>query len=186
MTRKLTGGDVAGSALNADAFRGLRGPHFVVGALLPAGFYGKGFIGDTRDKALIDITIQGDSGNCPPALAFQISDDLIRRLAGEDTGRYGLGVIVMLVQFDGAAFGGSLPLGVIVGNLSGIMLDSFPSCAVQVVIQAPLNFGIDGGHGETGHLGDAAVRSASVKQFLDLEAVNPGDSLFPSIHVLTP
>ena len=127
--------------------------------------------GDIRDIAPVDIAVQSDGGDRPPAGFFERSGNLIGGTASLDLCGNKTGVVMIMAELEGRTLCGSLKIGVLLGNICRIMKRTAGSLRTEMRVKAVPDFSVDGGDGKACHGGDRAVGGAVVIEPFDDETV---------------
>lgn len=145
MTERCSCVYVPRAAVDGETFRGLGCLDSMGMALLTIVFLWEQFIGNVRDIAEIDITIKGSGTNSPlPFFLFDVYNSVDRNTLF-DLCCYFLCVGVVLTELDFRAFRSSLIVGVILCDLSGVVVGPFCCFCAKVFIETMFYFTIDRG-----------------------------------------
>lgn len=121
MAKGLAGANCFGAALYAGAL-GRSGSLSMAVAALAEGLFMEVFIGDIGDIALVDITVQSGRGYCPFLCPAEGARYLVWGAAFLNLLRYIVSIGMVMAQLDILALGGSLEVGIVLGDFCGIMI----------------------------------------------------------------
>lgn len=141
------------------------------------GFFSEIFINDVRDIAFVYVTVKSGSGNGPFPLSFQSACDLVRGTALLDLVGNVFGIIMAMVELDRNALNSSLPIGIVLGYLSGISLYIFPCITVPVVIETMAYFIGNSGHRTVHFSSYKMARMTVIEKALNSQAVRPSSTM---------
>lgn len=166
----LAGRDDFRAALYTGSFRRALCFYMTVGTLAQR-LFPEVPVGDIRDITPVDIAVQSDGGDRPPAGFFERSGNLIGGTASLDLCGNETGVVMIMAELEGRALCGSLKIGVLLGNICRIMKRTAGSLRTEMRVKAVPDFSVDGGDGKACYGGDGTIGGTVVIESFDDETV---------------